>query len=84
MISEGEDGVKILVGEDGRPSGEALVAFPSHADMVKALNHDREHLGSRYIEVMFISKQQYDDDMRTQPGAVSCGNVAFTVCIVES
>lgn len=70
-ISDGEEGIQILLGEDGRPSGEALVVLSSHEDMVKALNHDRDHMGTRYVEVMFISKEQFDDDMRSQPGTVS-------------
>lgn len=70
-VSGKEEGVKLLIGEDGRPSGEALVILASHEDMVKALNHDRHHLGSRYIEVMFISYEQYEGDIKSQPGAVS-------------
>lgn len=82
-IAGGDEGIKILIGEDGRPSGEALVVLASHSDMVKALNHDREHMGTRYVEVMFISKQQFDDHMRTQPGAVSCfcQMIIFLCCI---
>ena len=71
VIAGGEEGVKLLIGEDGRPSGEALVVLDSHADMVKALNHDRQHLGSRYIEVMFVSPEQFNEEMKKQPGTVS-------------
>ncbi len=71
MIAGREQGITKLMGEDGRPSGEALVVLESHGDKVKALNHDRQHMGSRYIEVMEISQQQYQDDLNRQPGAVS-------------
>ena len=71
MIVGSEQGIKKLMGEDGRPSGEALVVMESHEDVVKALNHDRQHMGSRYVEVLEISQQQYQDDLSHQPGAVS-------------
>lgn len=71
VIAGGEEGVEILIGEDGRPSGEALVVLECHEDMVKALNHDRQHIGSRYIEVMFIADEQFQDDMKNQLGTVS-------------
>lgn len=71
VISGGDQGVTILMGADGRPSGEALVVLVTHGDMVKALNHDRQHMGSRYIEVMFISQEQFLDATKTQPGSVS-------------
>lgn len=70
-ISGGDTGISILIGTDGRPSGEALVVLATHDDMVKALNHDRHHMGSRYIEVMFVSKEEYMKDVKDQPGSVS-------------
>ena len=72
VIVDGKEGVKTLMGEDGRPSGEALVVLESHADMVKALNHDRQHMGARYIEVMYVSPEQYENYLKAQPGTVSC------------
>lgn len=66
-----EQGIQTLLNESGRPSGEALVVLESHEDVVKALNHNRQHMGSRYIEIMEISQQQYQDDMKQQPESVS-------------
>ena len=71
MISGREQGIKKLMGEDGRPSGEALVMLEGYEDSTKALAHDRQHMGSRYIEVIEISQQQYQDEVNRQPGAVS-------------
>ena len=71
VIAGGDKGVTILMGEDGRPSGEAVVVFETHKDMVNALNHDRQHMGQRYIEVMFISQEQYVEATKSQPGIVS-------------
>jgi hypothetical protein len=48
-----------------------VVLFVSHGDMVNALNHDRQHMGSRYIEVMYISQEQYTEAIKAQPGSVS-------------
>ena len=71
VIAGGNQGITLLVGQDGRPSGEAMVVLETHGDMVKALNHDRQHMGSRYIEVMYISPEQYEAAMKIQPGSVS-------------
>ena len=70
-VKEGNGGVTILLGPDCRASGEALVALTSHMDMVKALNHDRNHIGNRYVEVMYITKEQFDEDMKATTQAVS-------------
>ena len=79
-----EQGITILMSENGRPSGEALIVLESHGDIAKALNHDRQHMGSRYIEVMEISQQQYQDDMSRQPGSVSYNSTSslHTLCFV--
>lgn len=71
VIAGGDKGITITMGEDGRPSGEAVVLFVTHGDMVNALNHDRQHMGSRYIEVMYISQEQYAEATKAQPGSVS-------------
>ena len=49
----------------------------THQDMVNALNKDRQHMGNRYVEVMFVNKEQYDDEMTRQPGTVG----AHQVCV---
>lgn len=70
-IKDGNEGIHILLGADCRASGEALVALSSHMDMVKALNHDRNHIGNRYVEVMYVTQEQFDEDVKATSNAVS-------------
>jgi len=69
-IKDGNDGVHILLGADCRATGEALIGLASHMDMVKALNHDRNHIGSRYVEVMYITREQFEEDLKSTSNAV--------------
>lgn len=40
------------MGNDGRPSGEAMAQFTSPEDAAKALqDKNRSHIGSRYVEL---------------------------------
>ena len=71
-IKNGEDGIHILIGHDSRPTGHALIELETHKDQVTALNHDRDHMRHRYVEVTFVTKDQFDAEMTRQPGAVSC------------
>jgi len=50
-ILNGEEGVHFTLNKEGRPSGEAFVELTSQADLDKALTHNNEHIGKRYIEV---------------------------------
>lgn len=50
IVAGGESGITFTYTRDGRPSGEAYVAVVSHNDQMQALNHNKEHIGSRYIE----------------------------------
>ena len=69
-IKGGEDGVHILLAADNRPKGEALVELEANQDLVNALNKDRQHMGSRYVEVMFVNKEQFEAELTRQPGTV--------------
>ncbi|KAK7113546.1 heterogeneous nuclear ribonucleoprotein F-like [Littorina saxatilis] len=55
-IAGGISGIHLTQSREGRPSGEAFVEFASEDDVQMALKKNREHLGSRYIEV-FRSKK---------------------------
>lgn len=56
-----ETGVKIVMGFDGRPSGEAYAIFEGpNADVRGALSKDRQILGSRYVELFLVSKDELD------------------------
>lgn len=70
-IKDGNEGIHILLGSDCRASGEALVVLASHMDRVKALNHDRENIRNRYVEVMYVTQEQFDEDVKATSTAVS-------------
>jgi len=64
-----ESGVSIVVGLDGRPTGEAYVAVEGpNADIRQALSKDRQMVGNRYVELFFSSKDE--KDRRQQTGTV--------------
>ena len=39
-------------------------------------------MGNRYVEVMFVNKEQYDEEMTRQPGSVSDPPLCLCVCAV--
>jgi heterogeneous nuclear ribonucleoprotein F/H len=46
------DCIQIHRNNDGRPSGEAVVNFPSRADAERAIQEKNRHnIGTRYIEL---------------------------------
>lgn len=49
-IVGGEAGVTFTFTRDGRASGEAYICVQSAQDQAAALDHNREHIGNRYIE----------------------------------
>jgi len=50
-LKGGESGVEIMMGFNGRPSGEALVTLESEDDLMEAEKRHNKHIGSRYVEV---------------------------------
>jgi len=46
-----DESINFHKNREGRPSGEAYIAFASKGDLDEALNKDRKNMGSRYIEV---------------------------------
>ena len=70
QVKGGENGIHMLLAPDNRPKGEALVELETNKDMVNALNKDRQHMGQRYVEVMFVNKEQFETEMNRQPGTV--------------
>ena len=49
-----QDGVKLVMQKDGRPSGQAFVLFETQAEAKRALSMDNERISNRYIE-LFVS-----------------------------
>lgn len=56
-VLNGKGGIHMTSSREGRPSGEAFVEFENKDDMTIALDKDREHIGSRYIEgkILFMA-----------------------------
>ena len=70
-IRDEKNGIHILVGPDGRPTGEAIVELVSQVDIDNALRCHNKNMGRRYIEVMTITQTEMDWELNKQPGAVS-------------
>ena len=63
-VVDGEKGVRFTFAPDGRPSGEAFVELTSEEDVSKALGHNNEHMGKRYVEIFRSTKGQLEWDCR--------------------
>ncbi|KAK9887206.1 hypothetical protein WA026_021049 [Henosepilachna vigintioctopunctata] len=59
-VLDGKDGVHMTSSREGRPSGEAYVELETSEDLEKALEKDRDHMGSRYIEVFKVEKSEME------------------------
>ena len=51
-IAGGPDGIYFCLNERGLPSGEAFLEMETPGDVEKAMDHHKEMMGRRYIEVM--------------------------------
>lgn len=51
--------IVMVVHNDGRQTGEALVVFSNHMDFNMALSRDKQNLGRRYIEVFPAKRVEY-------------------------
>lgn len=78
-VQNGEKGVHFSFGPDGRVSGEAYVEVCSNEDVERALRHDRDHLGGRYIEVFRASQNQFEWDCRPAKGVGTGGGAGGVV-----
>ncbi|XP_077570648.1 G-rich sequence factor 1 [Stigmatopora nigra] len=47
--------IRLELGPDGRPSGEADIYFARHQDAVAAMSKDRMYIGERYLELFLNS-----------------------------
>uniref|UniRef100_A0AAR5PEX3 RRM domain-containing protein n=1 Tax=Dendroctonus ponderosae TaxID=77166 RepID=A0AAR5PEX3_DENPD len=59
----GDEGVKrvhLTLSKEGRPSGEAFVELETEEDLQRAESKDKEHMGSRYIEVFRVNRAEME------------------------
>ncbi|XP_050296464.1 heterogeneous nuclear ribonucleoprotein H2-like isoform X2 [Anthonomus grandis grandis] len=59
----GEDGIKrvqLTLSKEGRPSGEAFVELETEEDLHRAEKKDKDHMGSRYIEVFKVNRAEME------------------------
>ncbi|CAI5996608.1 unnamed protein product [Closterium sp. NIES-65] len=53
-----ESSVHIVVGADGRSTGEAFAEFASPGDAAAAMGRDRSRMGTRYVELFASSREE--------------------------
>ena len=58
-MKDGHNGVMIVRYSDGRASGDALVLFDSDRDLDRALEKNRQSMGSRYVELYRSSLKEF-------------------------
>jgi len=54
MVVGSEDGVHVILGPDGRETGEAFVELMTSEDVKQALDKNKNHIGHRYIDGSFF------------------------------
>ncbi|XP_066249366.1 heterogeneous nuclear ribonucleoprotein H [Euwallacea similis] len=69
---EGIREVHLTLSKEGRPSGEAFVELDSMTDLERVETRDKEHMGSRYIEVFKVKRAEMDWIVNRSGAA--CGN----------
>lgn len=57
-IKGGEDGIVTTLSKEGRPSGEAYIEMETQYDHDKGLTYDRKNMGTRYIEVFEVPRDE--------------------------
>ncbi|CAI8016276.1 G-rich sequence factor 1 [Geodia barretti] len=70
-IRNGHDGIHILVGQDGRLQGEAVIELEGQEDLDKAKQLNNQMMGRRYIEISPLSQAAADQTLASQPGGSS-------------
>jgi heterogeneous nuclear ribonucleoprotein F/H len=55
-----EEGIHIVMGPDGRSTGEAFVDLASADDVKQALTKNKNHIGRRYIDVFKAKRAEMD------------------------
>ena len=52
--------IKLIMNDEGRPSGIGVVEVMSEDDVTRAMRHNRQHLGARFVIVEKIDQQEYN------------------------
>jgi len=84
-IANGEQGIHLTMNKEGRPSGEAFIEVATTDDLDKALAHNNEHMGKRYIEVQngkyseleWVLKRANSSQSATNDGVVRLRGLPF-------
>lgn len=58
-VKAGREGVMIVRYSDGRASGDALVLFDNDRDLDRAMEKNRQSMGSRYVELYKSSLKEF-------------------------
>ena len=74
-IKNEEKGVFFTFSTDGRPSGESFVELCSEIDLDKALAHNHENMGRRYVEIFRANRNQMEWDCHKEERMSSSGVV---------
>merc|ERR1719295_245467 len=69
-------GIQIMYNNDGRPTGEAEVAFASAQDAKRSLSKDRQNMQHRYVE-LFYDGPDPDNDNSGGNGGYGGGNGGY-------
>jgi len=59
----GLESVTLVLGPDGRPSGEGFV-WIHEANLGQAMGYNRKHIGSRYVEILQSNESEYTVSMQ--------------------
>ena len=65
QIVGGDDGVHFTVAHEGRASGDAYVELLTEEDVSRALSHNKEHMGRRYVEIFRATRGQMEYDCQS-------------------
>lgn len=68
-IAGEEKGIHLILGGDGRASGQCFVELSTEQDVETAKGHNKEELGSRYIEIFDAKRTEMAWLLERQPGS---------------
>ncbi|KAH3764249.1 epithelial splicing regulatory protein 2 [Pelomyxa schiedti] len=72
-------GIRIILNQHGRPSGEAYVEFTNELDAEKALARNKQHMAHRYIEIFKATRAEL-----TRALAPKAPNIASSFAVLSA